>query len=319
MTDKISLIIPCYNEEDSLPFMEKELEKVMSDMKDVTFEVILVNNCSEDNTLALMKELHERNPVFQYISFSRNFGKDSSMYAGLRASTGDYVAILDADLQDPPELLKEMYATVKSGEYDCVAARRGDREGEPWLRSVLAKAFYKLMAMISDYEIVDGARDFRLMSRQMVDAIVSLEESERFSKGIFSWVGFRTKWISFGNRERVAGNTKLPMKSAFSYAFRGIVAFSTFPLLAVSWIGFFTFLAAIVYTICVVLHQLISREAVPGYPSLMCILLFGFGLTFMILGIIGQYLAQMYLEIKNRPRYIIKESSIQNDNQDSNS
>ena len=310
MTDKISLIIPCYNEEDTLPFMEKELEKVMASFENVDFEVILIDNCSEDGTLSLMKKLHEKNPVYQYISFSRNFGKDSSMYAGLKASTGDYVAILDADLQDPPELLKEMYATVKTGEYDCVAARRGDRQGEPWLRSVLAKGFYRLMAMISSYEIVDGARDFRLMSRQMVNAVISLEESERFSKGIFSWVGFKTKWISFENRERVAGDTKLPMKSAFSYAFRGIVAFSTIPLVAVSWIGFFTFFAAIIYTIFVIIHQLVMHEATPGYPSMMCVILFGFGITFMILGIIGQYLAQMYLEIKNRPRYIIKESSI---------
>ncbi len=310
MTDKITLIIPCYNEEDTLPFMEKELEKVMSSFGDVAFEVILVDNCSEDGTLNLMKQLHEKNPVYQYISFSRNFGKDSSMYAGLKASTGDYVAILDADLQDPPELIKEMYETVKTGEYDCVAARRGDRQGEPWLRSVLAKIFYKLMNLISDYEIVDGARDFRLMSRQMVDAIISLEESERFSKGIFSWVGFKTKWISFGNRERVAGDTKLPMKSAFKYALRGIVAFSTFPLVMVSWIGFLTFFAAIIYTLYVIIHQLVMHEATPGYPSMMCVILFGFGLTFMILGIIGQYLAQMYLEIKNRPRYIIKETSV---------
>ncbi len=308
--DKISLIIPCYNEEDSLPFMEKELDKVMSSMQETSFEVILIDNCSEDNTLKLMKEIHEKNPIYNYISFSRNFGKDSSMYAGLKASTGDYVAILDADLQDPPELIREMYETVKSGEYDCVAARRADREGEPWLRSVLAKAFYRLMAAISDYEIVDGARDFRLMSRQMVDGILSLEESERFSKGIFSWVGFKTKWISFNNRERVAGDTKLPMKSAFNYAIRGIVAFSTIPLVAVSWIGIITFFAAIIYTIFVILRQLIMHEAVPGYPSMMCVMLFGFGLTFMILGIIGQYLAQMYLEIKNRPRYIIKESSM---------
>ncbi len=310
MTDKITLIIPCYNEEDTLPFMEKELEKVMGSFNGVSYEVILIDNCSEDGTLDLMKKLHEKNPVYQYISFSRNFGKDSSMYAGLKASTGDYVAILDADLQDPPELIKEMYETVKTGEYDCVAARRGDRQGEPWLRSVLAKIFYRLMNLISDYEIVDGARDFRLMSRQMVDAIISLEESERFSKGIFSWVGFKTKWISFGNRERVAGDTKLPMKSAFKYALRGIVAFSTFPLVAVSWIGFFTFFAAIVYTLYVIIHQLVMHEATPGYPSMMCVILFGFGLTFMILGIIGQYLAQMYLEIKNRPRYIIKETSV---------
>lgn len=308
--DKISLVIPCYNEEESIPFLEKELERVMAMMSEVSFEVILVDNCSEDNTLKLMKELHERNSIYQYISFSRNFGKDSSMYAGLKAATGDYVAILDADLQDPPELLIEMYETVKTGEYDCVAARRANREGEPWLRSVLAQAFYKMMSKISAYEIVDGARDFRLMSRQMVDSVVALEESERFTKGIFSWVGFRTKWISFDNRERVAGDTKLPMKSAFSYAIRGIVAFSTFPLVLASGMGMVTFFAAIIYTIYVIIKQLVTGAAVSGYPSLMCVMLFGFGVTFMILGVIGQYLAQMYLEIKNRPKYIIKDSSI---------
>lgn len=309
--DKISLIIPCYNEQESLPFLESELEKVINSMNDVSFEVILIDNCSEDSTLELMKELHERNHLYQYISFSRNFGKDSSMYAGLKASTGDYVAILDADLQDPPELILEMYETVKSGEYDCVAAKRADRGGEPWLRSVLAKAFYKLMSKISDYEIVDGARDFRLMSRQMVDSIVGLEESERFSKGIFSWVGYKTKWISFHNRERVAGNTKLPMKSAFSYAIRGIVAFSTFPLVFASGIGIVTFFGAIIYTIYVIAYQLVMRDAAPGYPSMMCVILFGFGLTFMILGVIGQYLAQMYLEVKKRPKYIVRESSME--------
>lgn len=309
--DKISLVIPCYNEEESIPFLEKELERVMTMMNEVSFEVILVDNCSEDNTLKLMKELHERNSIYQYISFSRNFGKDSSMYAGLKAATGDYVAILDADLQDPPELLIEMYETVKTGEYDCVAARRANREGEPWLRSVLAQAFYKMMSKISAYEIVDGARDFRLMSRQMVDSVVALEESERFTKGIFSWVGFRTKWISFDNRERVAGDTKLPMKSAFLYAIRGIVAFSTFPLVLASGMGMVTFFAAIIYTIYVIIKQLVTGEAVSGYPSLMCVMLFGFGVTFMILGIIGQYLAQMYLEIKKRPKYIIKDSSIE--------
>lgn len=309
--DKISLVIPCYNEEESIPFLEKELERVMTMMNEVSFEVILVDNCSEDNTLKLMKELHERNSIYQYISFSRNFGKDSSMYAGLKAATGDYVAVLDADLQDPPELLIEMYETVKTGEYDCVAARRANREGEPWLRSVLAQAFYKMMSKISAYEIVDGARDFRLMSRQMVDSVVALEESERFTKGIFSWVGFRTKWISFDNRERVAGDTKLPMKSAFLYAIRGIVAFSTFPLVLASGMGMVTFFAAIIYTIHVIIKQLVTGEAVSGYPSLMCVMLFGFGVTFMILGVIGQYLAQMYLEIKKRPKYIIKDSSIE--------
>jgi len=308
--DKITLIIPCYNEQDTIPFMKKELDRVMGLFKDVSFEVILVDNCSEDNTLSMMKEMHEKDERFQYISFSRNFGKDSSMYAGLKASTGDYVTVMDADLQDPPELLLEMYEALKTGEYDCAAAYRKNRKGEPWLRSVLADQFYKFMSRISDADMVNGARDFRLMTRQMVDAVLQLEESQRFTKGIFSWVGFRTKWIPFENRERVAGKTKLPMKSAFSYAIRGIVAFSTVPLVVTSVVGIVFCIAAFIFTIYVLIKQIVMRDAVPGYPSLMCIMLFGFGITLMALGIIGQYLAQMYLEIKQRPKYIIRDTSI---------
>ena len=309
--DKISLIIACYNEQAAIPFLQRELQRVMSLFENVEFEIILVDNCSEDETLSMMKELHKQDERYQYISFSRNFGKDSSMYAGLKASTGDYVTVMDADLQDPPELLKEMYKTLKTGEYDCAAAYRKNRDGEPWLRSVLADEFYKFMGKISDADMVNGARDFRLMTRQMVDAVLQLEESQRFTKGIFSWVGFRTKWIPFENRERIAGETKLPMKSAFSYALRGIVAFSTVPLVITSILGILICIAAFIFTVYVLIEQLIFKNAVPGYPSLMCIMLFGFGITFLVLGIIGQYLAQMYLEIKHRPKYIIRESSVE--------
>ena len=309
--DKISLIIPCYNEQAAIPFLQRELQRVMSLFENVEFEIILVDNCSEDETLSMMKELHKQDERYQYISFSRNFGKDSSMYAGLKASTGYYVTVMDADLQDPPELLKEMYKTLKTGEYDCAAAYRKNRDGEPWLRSVLADEFYKFMGKISDADMVNGARDFRLMTRQMVDAVLQLEESQRFTKGIFSWVGFRTKWIPFENRERIAGETKLPMKSAFSYALRGIVAFSTVPLVITSILGILICIAAFIFTVYVLIEQLIFKNAVPGYPSLMCIMLFGFGITFLVLGIIGQYLAQMYLEIKHRPKYIIRESSVE--------
>lgn len=308
--DKISIIIPCYNEQESIPHLVKELNGIMDSMRQVSFEIIMVDNCSEDNTLSLMKELHKKDGRYQYLSFSRNFGKDSSMYAGLKKSTGNYVTIMDADLQDPPELLIEMYATLCSGEYDCAAARRENREGEPWLRSILANGFYKLMGKISDYEMVSGARDFRLMTRQVVDAVLKMEESIRFTKGIFAWVGFRTKWVSYKNHERVAGSTKLPMRSAMSYAMRGIVAFSTAPLVLASVVGLFTCFAAFIYTIVVIINQLLLRNAASGYPSLMCVILFGFGLTLLVLGIIGQYLAQMYLEIKHRPKYIIKESSL---------
>lgn len=307
--DKLSLIIPCYNEQESIPLLKKELEKVMSTFHGVEFEIILVDNCSEDSTLSMMKRLHEEDNKYQYISFSRNFGKDSSMYAGLKASSGDYVAIMDADLQDPPDLLHEMYEILKTGKYDCVAAYRKNRAGEPWLRSILADIFYRFMKKISDTEVVSGARDFRLMTRQMVNAVLQLEESQRFTKGIFSWVGFKTKWLPFDNRERIAGQTKLPMASAFSYAIRGIVAFSTIPLLITSIFGMIICIIASIFTINVIIQQLILKNAVPGYPSLMCVILFGFGITFLVLGIIGQYLAQMYLEIKHRPKYIIKESS----------
>ncbi len=307
--DKISLVMPCYNEEEALPHTLPEVKKLMASMPQVEFEVILVDNCSQDSTLQLMKEVHEEDPRFQYISFSRNFGKDSSMYAGLSAATGDFVTIMDADLQDPTELLPEMYETLKTGEYDCVAAKRGNRDGEPFLRSVLANAFYGFINRISEYEMVSGARDFRLMTRQMKEAVLAVEENVRFTKGIFSWVGFRTKWMTYDNKERVAGDTKLPMKSAISYAFRGIFAFSTIPLTLASMMGFFFCLAAFFYTIWVIVKQLIWHEAVSGYASLMSVMLFGFGFVLLVLGIIGQYLAQMYLEIKKRPKYIVRETS----------
>ena len=308
--DKISIIIPCYNEQDTIPYLIPELNKVMDKMKEVSFEVIMVDNCSEDDTLSMMKSVHEKDERYQYISFSRNFGKDSSMLAGLKKSKGDFVTIMDADLQDPPELLIEMYRVLTTEGYDCAAAFRKDRDGEPWLRSVLAKAFYRLMGKVSNYEVVSGARDFRLMTRQVVEAVIAMDESVRFTKGIFSWVGFKTKWIPFSNRERVAGETKLPMKSAFDYALRGIVAFSTVPLVFASTLGIIICFMAFIYTIKTVVVQLVYREAIPGYSSLMCVTLFGFGLTLLVLGIIGQYLAQMYLEIKHRPKYIIKETSI---------
>ncbi len=307
--DKITLVMPCYNEEEALPHTLPEVNRLMDSMPQVEFEVILVDNCSEDRTLELMRKAHEEDPRYQYISFSRNFGKDSSMYAGLSAATGDYVTIMDADLQDPTELLPEMYELLKTGEYDCVAAKRGDRAGEPFLRSVLADAFYRLINSISDYEMVSGARDFRLMTKQMVQAVISVGENVRYTKGIFSWVGFRTKWLTYGNKERVAGDTKLPMKSAINYAFRGIVAFSTVPLVLASMAGFLFCAAAFVYTLVVIIKQLLYHEAVSGYASLMSVMLFGFGLVLLVLGIIGQYLAQMYLEIKNRPKFIIRESS----------
>ena len=310
--DKISIIIPCFNEQETIPYLKNELYKVLNSMNDVEFEIIMVDNCSTDNTLSMMKDLKASDNRFHYISFSKNFGKDSSMYAGLKASTGDYVVIMDADGQDPPELISDMYKILKNEDFDIVAAYRENRKGEPFLRSVFAKWFYNLMNKISDSNMVNGARDFRLMKRKVVDAVISLEESQRFTKGIFSWVGFKTKWISFKNKERVAGKTKLPMSSAFAYAIRGIVSFSTAPLFIASIIGFVFCIGSFIYFIVTVVKQLIFKEAVAGYASMMSVILFCFGLTFMLLGIVGQYLAQMYLEIKHRPKYIVKDSDILN-------
>ena len=310
--DKITIVIPCFNEQETIPYLKAELYKLFDSTNEVEFEIIMVDNCSSDNTLKLMKELNVTDNRFHYISFSKNFGKDSSMYAGLKASTGDYVTIMDADLQDPPMMIMEMYKIIKSEDVDSVAAFRKNREGEPFLRSIFAEWFYKLMNKISDSNMVSGARDFRLMSRKMVDAVTSLEESERFTKGIFSWVGFKTKWLPFENKERVAGKTKLPMSKAFSYAIRGIISFSTAPLLIASIIGFVFCFGSFIFFVVTVIKQLVLKEAVAGYASMMSVILFCFGLTFMLLGIIGQYLAQIYLEIKHRPKYIVKETDLSN-------
>lgn len=307
--DKISIIIPCYNEEKSLPFIIKKINGIFNVLKKVDFEIIMVDNKSSDKTLDIMKKLSESNSIYHYISFSRNFGKDSSMYAGLEYSSGDYVTIIDADGQDPPELIIDMYNIIKNENVDCVASYRKNRKGEPFLRSLFADAFYKLINKISNSTMMSGARDFRLMTRQMVNAVISLEESERFTKGIFSWVGFKTKWIPFDNVERIAGDTKQPMMVAIAYAIKGIVSFSTAPLFMTSILGFIFCSLSIIYAIFVLFKQMILKEAVPGYPSIICIMMFGFGVILFVLGIIGQYLAQMYLEIKHRPKYIINEIS----------
>ena len=306
--DLISLVIPCYNEEEAIPLLYPELVKISEQMNYVDFEFIMVDNCSEDRTLELMKELHEKDSRVHYISFSRNFGKEASMYAGLQAAKGDYATIMDADLQDPPALLPQMYQAVSREGYDCAATYRKNRKGEPFIRSKMAEAFYRVMGHISSAQMKSGARDYRLMSRQMVKAVLSLEESERFSKGIFGWVGFKTKWIAFENVERSAGTTKLPFWSAFTYALRGIVSFSTVPLAASSMMGILCCIAAAVYAVYVIVKQLITAEAVAGYPSLVCLILFIGGIQLLMIGVLGQYMAQIYLEIKKRPKYIIRET-----------
>lgn len=309
--DLITLILPCYNEEDALPFLWEALNKIANQMDYVDFEFLFINNCSTDNTLKMMKEYALADQRVKYISFSRNFGKEGSMYAGLSNASGDYIAILDADLQDPPELLIPMYEAVTEEGYDCAAAFRTTRKGEPWLRSQLAKVFYRLENKISDTDVVNGARDFRLMSRKVVDAILMLSERERFSKGIFGWVGFDTKWIPFENVQRVAGKSKLPMSFAFKYALKGIIAFSTMPLEIASGLGIFCCLLAVLYALYVIFKQIITHEAVAGYPSIICLILFMGGILLLMMGIMGRYIAQIYIEEKKRPIYIIKDTNVE--------
>lgn len=305
--DKISLIVPCYNEEQALPFLYKEIVKLAEDMPEQEFEFIFINDGSKDKTLDLIKELRESDDRVHYVSFSRNFGKEAGIYAGLQTATGNFVSLIDADLQDPPSLIKEMYESLKTEDYDCVATRRLDRKGEPPVRSFFAKQFYKLINKISDTEVVDGARDFRLMTRQMVDSILEMSEYNRFSKGIFGWVGFKTKWIAFENVERVAGQTKWSFIGLFLYSLEGIIAFSTRPLLIASLFGILFCLIAFFMISVIIAKTLIWGDPVAGYPSLICAIFFMGGIQLFCLGILGQYLSKTYLETKKRPIYIIKE------------
>ena len=303
----ISLVVPCYNEEEALPFLYAELCAVSASMSVASFEFILVDDGSSDKTLDTLIALAKKDSRVRYISFSRNFGKEAALLAGLRSSKGEYVAVLDADLQDPPSLLPSMYEAVTSGGFDCAATRRVNRKGEPPLRSIFAHGFYKLMSRISDAHIVDGARDFRLMTRQMVDAILSLTEYNRFSKGIFSWIGFKTKWMEYENVERVAGQTKWSFWKLFLYSLEGITAFSTVPLVLASVFGFLSCLAAFVLICVVIIKTILWGDPVAGYPSLMSVVLFIGGIQLFTIGILGQYIAKTYLEAKKRPVYIIKE------------
>lgn len=306
----ISLVVPCYNEEEALPYLYAELCAVSASMTVASFEFILVDDGSSDKTRDTLVALAKKDPRVRYISFSRNFGKEAALLAGLRSSKGEYVAVLDADLQDPPSLLPSMYEAVTKGGYDCAATRRVTRKGEPPLRSIFAHGFYRLMSRISDAHIVDGARDFRLMTRQMVDAILSLTEYNRFSKGIFSWIGFKTKWMEYENVERVAGQTKWSFWKLFLYSLEGITAFSTVPLVLASVFGFLSCLAAFVLICVVIIKTILWGDPVAGYPSLMSVVLFIGGIQLFTIGILGQYLAKTYLEAKKRPVYIIKEDNL---------
>ena len=305
--EKCTIVVPCYNEEEALPFFYEETEKVISSVTELEFEYLFVDDGSRDGTLRVMRELAAKDEKVHYVSFSRNFGKEAAMLAGLTEAKGDYVVVMDADLQDPPELLPEMYKAVKEEGYDCAATRRIDRKGEPIIRSAFARAFYRIMNRMAKLNMMDGARDYRFMKRVMVDAILSMKEYHRFSKGIFGWVGFETKWIDFENRERVAGKTKWSFFSLFRYSLEVMVAFSTAPLEWASFGGLFFCFIALALLIFLFVRALIFGDPVIGWPSLACMITFFAGLQLFVSGIIGMYLAKAYNEIKGRPVYIIRE------------
>ena len=308
----ISLIVPCYNEEEAMPLFYQEAARVAAQMEKshgAEFEIIFVDDGSKDGTLRVARELHDADPRVRYVSFSRNFGKEAGIYAGLKAANGDYVATLDADLQDPPALLPDMLDALLTDDYDCAATRRTTREGEPPVRSWFARMFYRIINKMSDTEIVDGARDFRLMSRRMVDAVLEMSEYNRFSKGIFSWVGFKTKWFAYQNVERVAGQTKWNFWKLLKYAIDGIINFSQAPLSIASVSGLVLTFIAFFMILFVVVRRLIFGDPVAGWASTVCIILFIGGVQLLCMGIMGQYLAKAYLEVKHRPHYIISETN----------
>ncbi|HEL1761573.1 TPA: glycosyltransferase family 2 protein [Streptococcus suis] len=305
----ISVIVPCFNEEEAIPYFYEAMEKVRKEMGE-KFEYIFVNDGSKDGTLKALRQLSGQDQAVRYLSFSRNFGKEAALYAGLQAAQGDLVTVMDVDLQDPPEMLIEMKAMLEANaELDCVGTRRVSRDGEPPIRSFFAKLFYKLMNKISQVEVVDGARDFRLMRRHMVDAILSVSEYNRFSKGIFAWVGFETEYLPYKNVERVAGQTSWSFWKLLSYSIEGIINFSDTPLNIASYTGFFTFLLSLVLMVIVVVKTLVFGDPTIGWPSTICIILFLGGLQLMTIGILGKYLAKVFLETKKRPVYIVKEKS----------
>lgn len=305
----ISIIVPCYNEAESLPYFYEEMKKVSAQMEKYSLELLFVNDGSKDGTLALLKAYAQKDSCVRYLSFSRNFGKEAAMYAGFCNAHGDYVAVMDADMQDPPSLLPKMVEILESGEYDSVATRRVSRVGEPPIRSWFARRFYEIINMISDADVVDGARDFRLMKHEMVDAIVSMSEYNRFSKGIFGWIGFRTYWLPYENVERVAGETKWNLWSLMKYAVDGIINFSQVPLRIASWSGLFMTLVSFVLLLFIVIRKLLFGDPVMGWASTICAIVFIGGIQLACLGIMGQYIAKTYMEVKRRPHYIIAETN----------
>lgn len=307
----LTVIVPCYNEEDAIPFFYEEMLKTIEvfnkEFSDVSFEMLFIDDGSKDKTLEVLHKLNEKDERVRFVSFSRNFGKEAGIYAGLDNAKGDYVVIMDADLQDPPSLLPDMYRALVIEGYDSAATRRVTRKGEPPIRSFFARMFYRIMGKISKTEIVDGARDYRIMTRQMVDAILSMSEYNRFTKGIYGWVGFQTKWFEYENIERVAGETKWSFWKLLLYSLEGVVGFSTAPLVIASVFGIFCMFFAFLMIIFIIVRKIVYGDPTSGWPSLVCIITLIGGMQLSCIGILGQYLAKTYLETKKRPIYIAKE------------
>lgn len=307
--EKITVVVPCFNEEAALPIYYEEMKKVMASMPEQEFELMFVDDGSKDGSLAYMEQLHEKDKRCQFLSFSRNFGKEAAIYAGLKAATGEYVAVMDVDLQDPPALLPEMFRILKEEPFDAVATKRATRTGEAKIRSFLSECFYKVINKISQTEIVSGARDYRFMKRKVVDAILSMSEYNRFSKGIFEWVGFRTKWLEYDNIERSAGETKWSIRKLFRYSMDGITGFSVAPLSFAFFLGMLFCLLSAITILFIIVRTLVWGDPVSGWPSLACIVFLVGGVQLLCTGIIGQYLSKTYLETKHRPLYLLKENS----------
>ena len=314
--EKLSLVVPAYNEEEALPIFYREARKVEEQLPQVEIEYLFVDDGPVDGTMDVIRRLHEEDPRVHYVSFSRNFGKEAAIYAGLENAAGDYVAILDADLQDPPALLPEMLRIVTEEGYDCVGSRRVSRKGEPPIRSWFARMFYRIMNRISSADVVDGARDFQLMNRKVVSAILSMKEYNRFSKGIFGWVGFKKKWLEYENIERAAGETKWSFWKLLLYALDGIVAFSTMPLVIASVMGILFCVLAFAAIIFIIIRTLVFGDPTSGWPSMVCIIMLVSGVQLLCIGILGQYMAKTYLETKRRPLYLVEEARLDEDGED---
>lgn len=306
--EKMSIVVPCYNEEKALPYFYDEIKKIANEMKEVVFEIIFVNDGSEDDTLKVIKDFAKKDERIRYISFSRNFGKEAAMYAGFKESTGDYIATMDADLQDPPELLKDMLKYIKEEGYDSVATRRKTRKGEPFIKSIFSNIYYKIIRIVTKLDIVDGARNYRLMTRQMLNSVLEMAEYNRYLNGIYAFVGYNTKWIEYDNKKRVAGKTNYSFFKLISYALEAITSFSAFPLRLSAILGMLFCLIAFIFILFIIIRTLVFGDPTSGWPSMVCIIVFVAGLQLFFLGIIGEYLSKTYLETKKRPIYIVKET-----------